>query len=586
MKHIGRAQKQLKDELDVTERKRAEASEALQQSQQKQAEISALLEGSRAVLRHREFQDAARAIFDSCKNLIGANAGYIALLSRDEKENAVLFLDSGGLSCTVDESLPMPIRGLRAEAYRTGEVVYDNDFSQSEWMKYMPEGHVNLENVLFAPLIIDGKTVGLMGLATKPGGFTEDDARLASMFGEFAAIALRNSQILESLESSERRFRSVVETAGDAIISIDSRGNIVFWNRAAENIFGYSSDEAISKPVTFIMPGRFRKDHRKGMNRMTSTRESKITGETVEVVGLNKDGSEFPIELSLAAWEAEEEVFFTAVIRDITQRKAEEARRLADQELERQRVLSMRSDRLRSLGEMAAGIAHELNQPLVGVRGMAEHLLISIDRGWEFTEEKVRDKAKTIVEQADRMVHIIEHIRLFARESGKPEVRPVNVNNVVRSSVGMLATQFRSCGIELKCELVEELPVILVNPFSLEEVIINLLINARDAVEEQMESDAASAPRVFLRTLLHQVDSEKQVKIEVTDSGVGIPDDILDKVFDPFFTTKDPGRGTGLGLSISKSIVESFGGTMSIQSTPGSGTVATISLPVAQKPTG
>jgi len=586
MKDIDRTQKQLKSELDVTERKRAEASEALQQSQQKQAEISALLEGSRAVLRHREFQDAARAIFDSCKNLIGASAGYIALLSRDGKENEVLFLDSGGLSCTVDESLPMPIRGLRAEAYRTGEVVYDNDFSQSKWMKYMPEGHVDLENVLFAPLIIDGKTVGLMGLATKPGGFTEDDTRLASMFGEFAAIALRNSQILESLESSERRFRSVVETASDAIISIDSRGNIVFWNRAAENIFGYSSDEAIGKSVTFIMPERFRKDHRMGMNRMTSTRKSKIIGKTVEVVGLNKDGSEFPIELSLATWEAEEEMFFTAIIRDITQRKAEEARRLADQELERQRVLSMRSDRLRSLGEMAAGIAHELNQPLVGVRGMAEHLLISIDRGWEFTEEKVRDKAKTIVEQADRMVHIIEHIRLFARESGKPEVRPVNVNNVVRSSMGMLATQFRSCGIELKCELVEELPVILVNPFSLEEVIINLLINARDAVEEQMESDVASAPRVLLRTLLHQANSEKQVKIEITDSGVGIPDDILDKVFDPFFTTKDPGRGTGLGLSISKSIVESFGGTMSIQSTPGSGTAATISLPVAQKPTG
>lgn len=584
MKNMDRTKERVKDEMDATDCK--EVEDALQQSQRQQAEISALLEGSRAVLRYREFQDATRAIFDSCKNLIGAGAGYIALLTKDGKENEVLFLDSGGLSCTVDESLPMPVRGLRAEAYRTGEVVYDNDFSQSGWMKYMPEGHVKLDNVLFAPLIIDGKTVGLMGLATKPGGFTENDARLASMFGEFAAIALRNSQILESLKSSERHFRSVVETASDAIISIDGRGNIVFWNRAAENIFGYSSDEAIGKPIAFIMPERFREDHRKGMNRLVLMGESRITGETVEVVGLKKDGTEFPIELSLATWEAEGEMFFTAVIRDITQRKAEEARRLDEQELEKQRVLSMRSDRLRSLGEMAAGIAHELSQPLVGVRGMAEHLLISIDRGWEFTEEKVRDKAKTIVEQADRMVHIIEHIRLFARESGKPEVRPVNVNNVVRSSVGMLTTQFRSRGIELKCELVEELPVILVNPFSLEEVIINILINARDAVEERMESGAASAPRILLRTLLHQANSETQVKIEVTDPGVGIPDDILDKVFDPFFTTKDPGKGTGLGLSISKSIVESFGGTMSIQSTPGSGTAATISLPVAQKPTG
>jgi GAF domain-containing protein len=133
-----------------------------------QDRLSALLQASGSVLRYRRFEDAARSIFDSCKKLTGATAGYVALLSRDGAENEVLFLDSGGLPCTVDASLPMPIRGLRAKAYRSDETVYENDFCHSEWVKFLPEGHAQLHNVLFAPLTIEGKTLGLLGLANKP----------------------------------------------------------------------------------------------------------------------------------------------------------------------------------------------------------------------------------------------------------------------------------------------------------------------------------------------------------------------------------------------------------------------------------
>ena len=190
---------------DITERKQAEETVrlALGASQQRQAEIFALLQASRAVLEQHEFKDVARNIFDSCKNLIGATAGYVALLSEDGTENEVLFLDSGGLPCTVDLSLPMPIRGLREVAYRTGKAVYENDFSHSKWMKFMPEGHTNLDNVLFAPLVIQDKTLGLLGLGNKPGGFTENDARMASAFGELAAIALHNSRLTEALQKSK-----------------------------------------------------------------------------------------------------------------------------------------------------------------------------------------------------------------------------------------------------------------------------------------------------------------------------------------------------------------------------------------------
>jgi len=175
---------------------------ALAQARQREAEVTGLLDGARAVLRHREFQDSARRIYDVCKGLLGATAGYVSLLTEDGSENDVVFLDSGDLVCTVDPDLPMPIRGLRAEAYRTGKPVYDNAFAESSWQVYLPAGHSRLDSVLFAPLSLDGKVVGLMGLSNKPGGFSDHDARVAAAFSELAAVGLMNSQTLEALRRS------------------------------------------------------------------------------------------------------------------------------------------------------------------------------------------------------------------------------------------------------------------------------------------------------------------------------------------------------------------------------------------------
>lgn len=287
-------------------------------------EVSALLEGARSILEHAEFSHSAKAIFDQCKGLTGATAGYVALLSEDGRENEVVFLDSGGLPCNVNPSLPMPIRGLRAEAYRSGKAVFENDFANSKWKAFMPEGHASLQNVLFAPLIDDGRTVGLLGVANKPGGFDEDDARMAAAFGELAAIALFNARTLEHLENSRERFRSVAQTATDAIITSDPNGKIIYWNRAAEAMFGYPVEEAVGKPLTIILPERFREVHTRGLGRAVSTGEFGLTGKTIELVGLGKAGVEFPIELSLAKWETKEGMFFTGIIRDISERKKAE----------------------------------------------------------------------------------------------------------------------------------------------------------------------------------------------------------------------------------------------------------------------
>ncbi len=190
----------------------SELKYALDDAIMREKEISGLLKGARAVLEQTDFETAARRLFDTCSQLIGSTSGYIALLSEDGGENEVLFLEAGGLPCTVDPELPMPIRGLRAEAYRSNKVVYHNDFMNSEWVDFMPKGHVVLKNVMFAPLVINEKTVGVMGLANKVADFNDNDAKMAAGFGELAAIALQNSRNLdERIEAEKQRENTIID---------------------------------------------------------------------------------------------------------------------------------------------------------------------------------------------------------------------------------------------------------------------------------------------------------------------------------------------------------------------------------------
>jgi GAF domain-containing protein len=167
--------------------------------------LDSFLNAARAIQKYTSFAEAARAIFDEACLMTGATSGYVALMTEDGAENEVLFLEAGGLPCTVDPELPMPIRGLREVCYRTRSAVFENDFMNSDWEQYMPEGHVVLRNIMFAPLNIEDKTLGVMGLANKEGSFTRDDAEIATAFGDFCAVALNNSRILDQLRETINR---------------------------------------------------------------------------------------------------------------------------------------------------------------------------------------------------------------------------------------------------------------------------------------------------------------------------------------------------------------------------------------------
>ncbi|MBN1182001.1 MAG: PAS domain S-box protein [Bacteroidales bacterium] len=223
--------------VDVTYQKRYEK------------ELGALLNAAKAIPQSSDFSEVAEEIFRECKTMIGAKAGYVAILSPDGKENQVVYLDKGDYDCSVDPSIPMPIRGLRAEAYKADDVIYNNDFSASEWVSLLPDGHVGMENVMFIPLKFGKDTVGLIGLANKTGGFSDYDAKLAFGFGEMAAIALKFAQSQGNLVESEEKYKSLMENApvGMGILKDDY---VIYANKEFLNIHEFRSlEEATGKSI-------------------------------------------------------------------------------------------------------------------------------------------------------------------------------------------------------------------------------------------------------------------------------------------------------------------------------------------------
>ena len=549
----------------------------------KERELSALLEGSRSVLRYRDFTTCARAIFDSCKNLIGAQSGYIALLSKDGTENELVFLDSGGLPCTVPHDLPMPIRGLRAEAYRKGRTVYDNHFPKSRWVDFLPEGHVKLDNVLFAPLILDGRTVGLLGLANKPEGFDRKDAGLATAFGELAAIALHNSRTLGSLEHSEKRFRAVAQTASDAIVSTDREGRIVFWNRAAELMFGYPSEAVIGGNLEKIIPEPLRHAHRQGMERIRSSGVSEMTGRSVEFTALKKGEVEFPIELSLSSWRQSGDVFFTGIIRDITERKrGEKELQKARNGLER-RV----EERTAELSE-----SNRLLRQQISERERAEEALRESEKAVRYLASRLLETQESERKRVARDIHDTLGSSLAAvkfrleRFLSEPEMSPsiedavtmiqhtmeearriqLALHPSMLDDLGILSTlswfirefckTYPHIGIESKMEIKEKEV-----PKALKTVIYRIMQEAFNNIAKHSKADR-------VRLALRAVDG--MIEFAIEDNGAG---------FDANLRGLSRNSRGGLGLSSMKERAEIAGGSVVIWSEPGKGTAIRATWP-------
>ena len=263
-------------------------------------------------------------------------------------------------------------------------------------------------------------------------------------------------------------------------------------------------------------------------------------------------------------------------LQDITARQ-----RLAEA-VERQRTQAAEASRLQTLGEMAAGAAHELNQPLNGIRAFAEGAAYGLRHGWHATTDELCDTLDDIVRQVDRMAGIIDHMRGLAHDSSGREMEPVNLADVVEGALKLTQAQLRVHGIGVTIDAPAALPPVTGHPNQLEQVVLNLIANARDALQARKAIEGSGeAWTAHLRITASTDRSGHRVRLAVSDNGGGIPDNVVGRVFDPFFTTKDVGKGTGLGLAIARGIVEEHGGTLELTNRPGDSVTFTITLPVA-----
>jgi len=245
----------------------------------------------------------------------------------------------------------------------------------------------------------------------------------------------------------------------------------------------------------------------------------------------------------------------------------------------------LQSSRLVSLGQMAAGVAHELNQPLTTISLLAERVEFRQERGMEVTAQMQARWARDIVEQVDRMSGIINHLRAFARDRSQEPHAEVAVNGVVEGALQMTGAQLKSQGIEVHLDLDGNLPAVRGEPFRLEQVVVNLIRNSQDAMEERQDRGGEARgdgrdKRLMIRTR-HRRTGDGEVVLEVRDSGVGMSEETRQLLFQPFFTTKDPDKGTGLGLSISRTIVRDHGGRIECASQEDRGTRFRVILPVS-----
>jgi PAS domain S-box-containing protein len=402
-------------------------------------------------------------------------------------------------------------------------------------------------------------------------------SQLQSVF-RYAAMALRGEiqnysrlkSAYDALRHSEERFRSVVGTAHDGILLLDEAGRIVFWNAAAEAIFGFTAAEATGHPLSLVVPGESRERHGERLARMKESAGSISAGRVMQVDGRRNDGSPVPLELSLAAWSAGNETFCTVVARDLRQRReAEEALRASEEQL-RQAM------KMEAVGRLAGGIAHDFNNLLTVINGYSEMLLRRMEPGADHYRE-----LEEVRRAGTRAASLTQQLLAFSRRQ-VVEKQPLDLNQVVRGMADML---HRLIGedILLEVALSDSPLVVMADQGQVEQVVANLAVNARDAMPDGGALNIRTAaitpdPSFFLR---HSgVMPVPYAVLSVADTGSGMDDRTKEHLFEPFFTTKPIGKGTGLGLSTVYGIVTQGGGHIEVDSEPGRGTVFNLYLPI------
>jgi two-component system, LuxR family, sensor kinase FixL len=407
-----------------------------------------------------------------------------------------------------------------------------NDFEQ-EFRIVLPDGHVRW--VAFR------------------GRIERDEGGAARMRGAVHDVTARRQ--------AEERFRTLIEAAPTALLMIDAEGLIVFANDRAAAMFGYAPEELAGRSVETLVPSRFLVSHRAHRQAYRQEPRARAMGSGRELVALRKDGTELPVEVGLNPMQTAEGRFVLASVADISERKQNE------QEAARQRDEMAHLARVAMLGELSGSLAHELNQPLAAILSNAQAAQRFLARDPPQLD-RVTEILTDIVKSDRRAGAVITRLRSMLK---KEEARhqPVDMNEVVQEVLALMRSDFLNRGVNLHTKLAAQLPLVSGDRVQLQQVLLNLLINACDAMAE---SDPP-------RDLVVRSESEPggKIKVSVADRGTGIPPDHLERVFEPFVTTKV--QGLGLGLAVCRSIVRAHNGRLWAANNPDGGAILSLELP-------
>ncbi len=413
-------------------------------------------------------------------------------------------------------------------------------------------------------------------------------------------------------ETTERKkeevlMHRILNAAQEGVVVADDQGTITWVNPATERMFGSSNEKLIGQPLVSIMPERYRGKHQEAFTAFLASGTSTRFGKPLRMEGLRSNGEvEFPLEVILSAFKQADRWTFTAFFRDRTEEAmAEGAMLKAYEGLKTAQAHLLQSEKMASIGQLAAGVAHEINNPVGFVKsnlgtlreyaedlsllvGEYETLLAGVARGDSGTVSaevnRVRelaqkidagwilaDLSKLVTESLDgveRVRQIVQNLKEFSHVD-EEERKPFDLNQGIESTLKIVWNE-----VKYKAEVVKEfgdLPELLCYPGQLNQVFMNVLVNAGQAIKER--------GKIWIRTFTR----DGQIVVEVEDTGCGIPEENLKKIFDPFFTTKPVGKGTGLGLSVSYGIIRKHQGRIEVESTVGKGTTFRVLLPVDQK---
>ncbi len=337
---------------------------------------------------------------------------------------------------------------------------------------------------------------------------------------------------------------TLMDAAVDAIIIIDESGQIQRFNRAAQSMFGYGEGEVLGRNVAVLMPEPNRSRHDTYLANYLETGQAAIIGKGRTEQGLRKNGEVFPMRLSVGEARQGERVHFVGIIHDLTQQaETEEKLRRMEQQL-------FHADRLVTLGELTAGIAHEINQPLTAIAAYADAGRQIVHKSGTGQDDLLNVCAR-IGEQARRAGDVVARLRKLVRSGGSSKARH-DINQVIRNMLPLFEHELKHTGVRLEFNPVEDLREVYVDDIQIQQVLVNLVKNSLDAILEAGQADGRITIRLERR--------EDELAITVEDNGPGVPEHDEGRLFEPFHTSKP--KGVGLGLSICKSIAAVHGGSL------------------------